>query len=357
MRLSHSDWSQVSVFLEELYAQTETGAFRKTVLTGLKKLIACEHTSYNEIDARTNGAVILMHPWVPEVYQLSPSLEAHFFEHPQIQYYRQSADRQIYQTTDFFSLRQFREKGIYQEFYRHVDTEHQLVCILSEQGAAEDIGIGLNRKLKQFSERDRAVLNHLRPHLNRARLNAVAITTAVNRGQALTGALDTMQAGLALVNSAGCVTWATPQVARWLEVYFPLSRTNPNRLPEDLERWLQTQQSSLIKGTVLTKAPVAFIVHHQHSTLTVRFQSVVEGSLRLIFSEKCELLTVDRARELGLTAREAEVLHWIGEGKSNPEIALILSISCRTVHKHVEHILAKLGVETRFAAVREVSAD
>ena len=51
-----------------------------------------------------------------------------------------------------------------------------------------------------------------------------------------------------------------------------------------------------------------------------------------------------------LTGRESEVLHWLSTGKRNDEIAIILGISPRTVHKHVEHILAKLGVETRTAA-------
>lgn len=54
---------------------------------------------------------------------------------------------------------------------------------------------------------------------------------------------------------------------------------------------------------------------------------------------------------LGLTAREAEVLYWIAQGKSNPDIAAILGANVRTVHKHVEHIFQKLGVETRNAAM------
>lgn len=53
---------------------------------------------------------------------------------------------------------------------------------------------------------------------------------------------------------------------------------------------------------------------------------------------------------LGVTAREAEVLYWIAQGKSNPDIAAILVTSVRTVHKHVEHIFEKLGCETRTAA-------
>ncbi|MEY2881685.1 MAG: Response regulator PleD, partial [Verrucomicrobiota bacterium] len=53
---------------------------------------------------------------------------------------------------------------------------------------------------------------------------------------------------------------------------------------------------------------------------------------------------------LGLTPREAEVLYWIAQGKSNPDIATILDASVRTVHKHMEHVFQKLGCETRNAA-------
>jgi DNA-binding CsgD family transcriptional regulator len=53
----------------------------------------------------------------------------------------------------------------------------------------------------------------------------------------------------------------------------------------------------------------------------------------------------------GLTPREAEVLGWIARGKQNAEIAKLLFISPLTVRKHVEHILEKLDVHTRIAAV------
>lgn len=53
---------------------------------------------------------------------------------------------------------------------------------------------------------------------------------------------------------------------------------------------------------------------------------------------------------LGLTPREAEVLTWIAQGKSNYEIGVILSACTGTICKHVEHILAKLSVENRTAA-------
>jgi DNA-binding CsgD family transcriptional regulator len=60
--------------------------------------------------------------------------------------------------------------------------------------------------------------------------------------------------------------------------------------------------------------------------------------------------TPDSLNTLGLTKRETEVLHWLGEGKRNAEIAVILGTTTRTVAKHLEHIFAKLEVETRAAA-------
>jgi CheY-like chemotaxis protein/DNA-binding CsgD family transcriptional regulator len=57
-----------------------------------------------------------------------------------------------------------------------------------------------------------------------------------------------------------------------------------------------------------------------------------------------------------LTAREAEVLHWVARGKTNRDIGEILGASPRTITKHMEHILPKLGVETRTAAAALVLA-
>jgi DNA-binding CsgD family transcriptional regulator len=51
-----------------------------------------------------------------------------------------------------------------------------------------------------------------------------------------------------------------------------------------------------------------------------------------------------------LTKREAEVLEWVRYGKSNAEIAAILSIELPTVKKHLQNIYIKLGVHNRTAA-------
>jgi DNA-binding CsgD family transcriptional regulator len=58
-----------------------------------------------------------------------------------------------------------------------------------------------------------------------------------------------------------------------------------------------------------------------------------------------------RAGARTLTAREQEVLRLMAGMHTDQEIAEALSLSRRTVSGHVTHILAKLDVETRRAAV------
>ena len=62
-------------------------------------------------------------------------------------------------------------------------------------------------------------------------------------------------------------------------------------------------------------------------------------------------LDLESARQHGLTARECEVLGWVAAGKTDRDIAAIVGCSPRTVHKHLQRVYAKLGVETRTAAV------
>lgn len=57
------------------------------------------------------------------------------------------------------------------------------------------------------------------------------------------------------------------------------------------------------------------------------------------------------AADVALTAREAEVLRWMADGKTSSEAARILALSERTVNFHVGSALAKLGAANKTAAV------
>jgi DNA-binding CsgD family transcriptional regulator len=56
---------------------------------------------------------------------------------------------------------------------------------------------------------------------------------------------------------------------------------------------------------------------------------------------------VEPALSAPLTKREAEVLDWLREGKTGPEIAIILGCALRTVESHVARLYRKIGVRRR----------
>ena len=62
----------------------------------------------------------------------------------------------------------------------------------------------------------------------------------------------------------------------------------------------------------------------------------------------------NRLGALRLTSREAEVFGCLLKGRSNDEIAEDLIVTPWTVHKHLEHIYRKLGVQSRTAAIARV---
>ncbi len=74
----------------------------------------------------------------------------------------------------------------------------------------------------------------------------------------------------------------------------------------------------------------------------------------LLFEDESSRLRIANLERLGLTPRQAEILAWVAQGKTNRDISRILGLSLRTVEKHMEHVLEHLGVETRTAAVAQL---
>jgi DNA-binding NarL/FixJ family response regulator len=82
--------------------------------------------------------------------------------------------------------------------------------------------------------------------------------------------------------------------------------------------------------------------------VTARLQRANQAARRQAFAP--DFSSPTPLLQLGLSPREAEVLLWVAQGKTNPEIASILGISEETVKKHMKQVLATLAVETRTAA-------
>lgn len=135
---------------------------------------------------------------------------------------------------------------------------------------------------------------------------------------------------------------------KWLRHYFP--KAGGKLLPPELEHWLRNQRD-LKKKSPGGWLREGFSIEKDRKRLSVRIAEESPDQLLLLLTESETIFSAPLLARLGVTEREGEVLHWLAEGKSNPEIAIILGASPRTIGKHVEHIFKKLGVESRAAAM------
>ncbi len=91
---------------------------------------------------------------------------------------------------------------------------------------------------------------------------------------------------------------------------------------------------------------------YKNAEVVAKLRNVESGAGKVLLEGKAKDIDPDAMKAMGITLREAEILHWISQGKTNAEISDILKISLNTVKTHQQHIYEKLGVENRVGAVR-----
>lgn len=175
------------------------------------------------------------------------------------------------------------------------------------------------------------LLARMKVHLNNARLTNSAYS-----------ALDSTGQHLITVAFSGHIKWATPQSHALLAKANATEEWQQTSFAQQIANWLAKKPEL---GQSFTLADIAYPL----SVKLVGHQNDQDELLKLIDGERQSNASILK-NSLKLTDRESEVLHWITNGKSNREIAEILSMSPRTVNKHLEQIFPKLGVENRTAA-------
>jgi DNA-binding NarL/FixJ family response regulator len=170
-------------------------------------------------------------------------------------------------------------------------------------------------------------------HLTNARL-----------AQSARAALDISGTPLVAVDGHAEVLWMTPESQRLLGKSPFGADTNSSAWRGEVTPALaRILEHRLAKANVCTT---------QSGPLTASFAGESrpgEYLIRLSIDTPVGDAEVLRKR-LDLTGREAEVLLWIAQGKSNRDVAEILACSPRTVNKHLEQVYGKLQVENRTAA-------
>jgi DNA-binding CsgD family transcriptional regulator len=323
--LTRPDAKRLLRFVGEAESLDGDDPFTSELLAELGRLVPAERVLYGELD-RVRQRCVLDVRW-PNGERRKVEREDDVWrfleEHPLCLARREGHSGAI-KLSDFLTQRELHRTWAYDFGFAPYEIEYQLeVSIPSPPWRTTTFLFNRSGAGRDFTERDRLVLDLLQPHL--ARLWHGARTRRLLRAalSSLGHASERDSRGVILLVD-GDIEFASAPARRLLSEFFP--GVSGDRLPIAVEKWLEFGATSPLIGR--------------------------RGARQLSVDRVDDaLLLEERHAEVQLTVREREVLAWVARGKTNAEIARVLWVAPNTVRKHLENVYAKLGVNTRTAAV------
>lgn len=332
MQLGEADVREIATAAERCLSARTLDGFVDAVLTSCHRLLDCDLVTYNEVDLGTPEVNYREEPGDTFSPELLAAFLYHLDDHPVISQMRRSGSGAAMRISDVVSSREFRNRGIYVDFFHQLGLEDQ-VAISLRASATRIIGVAANRD-RAFTTNERDRLEMLRPILASAYRN-------VSRLVELERAIEHLQMGL---SSAGCDVFMLSVGGSVVECTGGALRRLAEALPPGTEESERAFLSRLAGETRKVRWEAAGARWLAASTC------VDTGTIVTIRSEGPPPVAVLKA-SLGISDREAQVLSLLVQGQDGAEVAGSLGVSVRTVHKHLEHLYRGLGVSSRSEAV------
>jgi len=343
--LSLNDCRALLSAIEKIYSPTDIDQFPSTILSAVRKVLPCNTICYNEFNIPESRM-----SWITDPVNALPGpilremFNRHFHEHPLIAHSGLPNTAGSQRISDFLSRQQFHRLALYNEYYRPMGVEYQLGTVISIS-ARHILAVGLDRDCLDFSENERLCLDLLRPHLIQSYRN-LQILELMKR------AVEGSEKKLIVVNRTGQVQLINDDVWRIFAHYFDMPRFRRS-LPDALHDWIKYERSRLCQESDVSSPSIPLVISKKGGRITIHFLwggKDSEQDMIIIEEEPADIASASMDSSK-LTRRETEILAWLSQGKTNVEIGLALSISPRTVKKHLEHIYSKLRVHRRSGAV------
>jgi DNA-binding CsgD family transcriptional regulator len=298
---------------------------RRSALEELVRLVPSDLSSWNLI-ALASGAI--EHEASPggaepvEAFeQLAPSASRHPLLHPHA-----VRPRPAVRLSDAVEPRLLQHSELYGELLQRSGAEYG-ISIAVRPRPGEAVVFALGRHERQFSERDRDVLDLARPAIERV------LQTSQARQRLLRALTANPPPGSAVVllNDYGEIEASSPDADRWLAEHFGAPE-HPGWLPEAVASWLalppRPPLQSMRAGRRLT---VRLLPGDPHA---------------LLLEEEVERFRAGALDALGLTGREREVLEAARTIGAEADLAEQLFLSLHAVRERLARLEEKLGVST-----------
>ena len=206
------------------------------------------------------------------------------------------------------------------------------IAIGVRAGRRDVVVAGFGRTEREFSERDRDVLDLVHPALE----GALRATEARERLARALAANPPPGTAVVLLDRYGEIEHSGLDAERWLAEHFGAAE-HPGWLPGPVAGWL-----------ALPPRP-ALVSVRDGRRLTVH---LLPGDPHaLLLEEEITRFRTDALDRLGLTPRETEVLRAATAMEDEADIAWELFLSLHAVHERLARLEAKLGVRSAAEAV------
>ena len=360
MRITRQNFEGILDFVRDLYDHRGLEDFADRTMGSLLRLVSGDRIVYGDFDIEHQKARLSMQPPVVKdpdgtvdgtVNGALVGLERDFGNHPLFRYFLQTGDGRAQKISQVMTRPRFKRYGATDEFARHLGAKYQMGVFFTA-GPTVVTAILLTRSQRDFSERERVLMDQLYPHLVQAFRNTASLNRFCRNVDELVEMLEGPTSSVIVLSGNGMVKRWTEQAKTWIAQYcrtpFPASG---DLLPDCFADWYRRQLALVAQETLSPSPRDPLVVDKSSRQLTVQ---LIPDHFRdehlLLLNEKGRDASWSTLGDHGLTPRESEVLAWVAKGKTNAEIGAILQLSGRTVQKHLEHVYQKLGVGTRTTA-------
>jgi DNA-binding CsgD family transcriptional regulator len=345
-KLSQIDYQKVLRCLRDIYSLADSEQFPQRLLEAVSRVVRAKSIAFTEVDPVLQRSTGCFYPHEP-FEKVAEPFQRNIQDHPVIRYAERTRDGSAKAISDFLTAKQFRATGLYREVFEPRGLLDQLsIGMVGSAGLM--IGISFNRARTGFSRRDRDVLNLLRPHVLQAYLNCRArhgIDSRNNERQR--NIIEQLPLGLICVDANGRIAWSTAAAEQMLQNHYSDAADSIHGLPDAVRHWLKRVSSADDKNGEIAPQLVS---RRPGFELRLRFCPLSDGRTILLLQEPPIANEAPLVAEFGFTKREQQVAQRIVNGDSVSDVSGSLTMSPRTVQKHLERIFRKLGVNNLAAA-------
>jgi DNA-binding CsgD family transcriptional regulator len=328
--LADADVNAAYGFARGMVGAPTEAELRRRVLDTLAELVPADVLTWDRVELAT-GAV--GHEAIPAAAEPPGAFAAvveRAGDHPLLAAHA-ARRRPALRLSELVEARPLTRSELYDYLLHAAGVEYE-IAICMRGGRGEAVVLGLGRTEREFSERDRDVLDLACPVLE----DALRTTQARGRLAQALAADPPPGTAVVLLNRDGEIELSSPRADRWLAEHFDAAE-HPGWLPGPVAEWLALPpRPPLVSERDGRRLTVWLLPGDPHALL-------LEGHVARFCPD-----ALDR---LGLTPRETEVLRAAARLDDEAEIAWDLFLSLHAVRARLAGLEAKLGVPTAADAI------